>query len=314
MIKSLIYIVLLVFSIQVSYGQTENQTTRQELEGNGFVISTAIKGYPEKELPDTITKAFVATKYGTPYEIQLLFSGDGTVFRKISYLMIDSEEFYGCLSPYVDYHYEKEVLELVCREMKGIYLVTELGIKHNELTFLDNTMKDVNEDIYPIIEKAYKEDDPIAYYNAQFEIEYNNSFEENLVEGLVWAHTKALQAYKKKDYKTASFIMEGLNPLEFDWILDVEEEYLSRAELIGIWSDASLFFVKAGNNEACIALAKLFLEKNHEATNMYLQYGDALFNTGQKEAASHIYQTYANQMKAKGRNAKIPSRVKERIE
>jgi tetratricopeptide (TPR) repeat protein len=292
----------------IGHSQAQNILTAQQLLQADFVISAAIENFPVQKLPDTSYQAFLATKHeGITYTIYLLFTTNEANYIQSSSLEIEEEEFYACSAPYV--HYMDGMLELKCQWMRGITFLTKIKLHDNQLNYHENIMYDINEDTYQQAEKAKAADSPVAYCQAYLSMQYYDDLEYRIAESIEWGHQKALKAYQAKNYSLAANIMLQLEE-NCAWLMPIEE--ILEDHFITIWSDVTLFYLKAGKYQDCIALSKRILQHYPDATSVYLQYGDALFKLKNTKEASKIYQQYTLQMEQKGLSDKIPSRVKKR--
>jgi len=90
--------------------------------------------------------------------------------------------------------------------------------------------------------------------------------------------------------------------------------YLDNINMISKSNDIAYYFQKAGANKEAIYLLEKILEKFPERTVAYYNLGDAYWELGEKKKAIKAYGTYIEQMKAKGKDGKIPKVVLDRVE
>jgi len=80
------------------------------------------------------------------------------------------------------------------------------------------------------------------------------------------------------------------------------------------YNNIAYYLQKAGANEEAVYLLEKIIEKFPKRTVAYYNLGDAYWALGDKKKAIEAYMTYIEQMKAKGKEKRIPKVVRERIE
>ena len=279
----------------------------KDLMNSGFQINR-ITEFPSDRLLKNSSQALLAMKDSEySYDILLIFLISDSLYINASYLKITDKLEFKCNRPFVSY--DNGCIKMECQWMKGITFVTKLGVDKNTLSFIDNYQYDLNDDVYSKAELAKKEDDPIAFCEAYMGAQYYSDLEYRVKESLVWAHKNAMQFYINKDYQTAASIM-----------LDMEQRCSMSTEIyefmgndfINIWSDVTLFYLKAGFNAQCVQLSERLIKIDSGLIGVYLQYGDALYNLNRLGDSKPIYCKYIDLMNDNNITDKIPSRVLER--
>lgn len=305
--KQNIVIIFTILFYSSGFAQLPDTSTYDELINTGFQIR-GIVDFPTDSLPINSSEALLAIKDSEySYDISLIFLTEDSLLINSSYLEITDTLDYKCHRPYVNY--ENGFIKLECQWMRGITFVTKLGVENNYLSFLDNYKYDLNDDVYSKAELAKTEDDPVAFCEAYMGAQFYSDLNYRVKESLEWAHKNALQFYKNKDYQTAASIMHRL---EERCIMSTEIYDFMGDDFIKIWSDVTLFYLKAGMNEQCIELSKRLTEIDSKLIGVYLQYGDALYNLDKKEEYKSIYKTYIDLMAMNNKKDKIPTRVFDR--
>lgn len=307
----------LYFLISISFllasnclSKNTDTLTINEIVNSGFQISASISNFPKEKLIENSDQAFLATKQlDDSYIFNLLFSLNDSVFVKTYVLKLDDlNGNYNCKKP--DVSFKNGFIKVECVWMKGILFITKLGLDNNQLIFIENYQHDLNGDVYELAEVAKKENDPVMYCEAYLGAQYYSDLEFRVKESLEWAHKNALEYYREKKYNEAATIM---HEMEQRCSVSLEMYELMEDSFIQIWSDATLFYLKAGMNNQCVHLSESLIENHPETAGVYLQYGDALYNLNRFEESKLIYEKYITLMKAKEKNDKIPSRVLNRI-
>ena len=78
------------------------------------------------------------------------------------------------------------------------------------------------------------------------------------------------------------------------------------------YNNIAYYLQKAGANKEAIYLLEKILKKHPNKTVAYYNIGDAYWAVGEKEKAKQVYRTYIKQMKAKGKEKRIPKIVLRR--
>jgi len=142
--------------------------------------------------------------------------------------------------------------------------------------------------------------------------QYYSDLEYRVKESLEWAYKDALELYRNKEYVKAAELMYSME-IKCDMSTTGAVRELFPDEFKRIWGDATLFYIRAGFYKECISLSKWLLEVYPEYVGVYLQYGDALYKSEMFEQSKIVYKNYTELMNKNGSNAKIPSRVIERL-
>jgi len=79
-------------------------------------------------------------------------------------------------------------------------------------------------------------------------------------------------------------------------------------------NNIAYYLQKVGSNKKAVYLLEKILEEFPKRTIAYYNLGDAYWALGRKEEAKKMYATYVKQMRAKGKEKRIPKVVKQRIE
>jgi hypothetical protein len=309
--KQILIILSLIFLQLICFSQISINISRHELEDKGFVISNKIFEYPPDQLLADYNYAYMGTlKVEDGYFVCLLFSNNDTLFHRSKIIQIPDEDTYRCNVPGASY--QDGFIVLDCQWMRGITYGEKYKVINGELTFVESFMYDLNEDIYKQAEIAEKNDDPVAYCEAYTRAQfYSMDMDYRGAESLRWAYKKALDFYNNKDYFSAADLM--LNLEQKCYISTCENlAKLIPDECLKIWGDVTLFYLKANKYEECINLSKRLLSIYEDATDIYLQYGDALYETKNIEYQT-VYTKYIDLMKKSGKEEKIPSRVLDRL-
>ncbi len=305
------FIIIITFTLfyLIGFAQKSDSLTFTELKKSGFEISNEISDFPFARFNTTSTKAFLATRESQDsYEISLLFLKRDSLYQKALYLEIKYDIDFKCVNPIVTY--SDGFLKLECRWMKGIMFITKLNTANNELTFSESYQYDLNDEVYSKAEKSMKKDDPISFCEAYLGAQYYTDLNFRIKESLEWAHKKALKYFQNKEYKKAASIM-----LEMEQRCSISMDLYDFMgnEFIKIWSNVTLFYLKAEMYPQCGELAKRLIEIDPTNVGVYLQYGDALFKLQKINECKLIYNKYIDIMTTQGNKTKIPSRVYERL-
>lgn len=305
--------ILLIFLSLVSslcFSQINEELSLKELHHLGFEVSNSIDNYPEEEkLLDSSAVHFGTLLGDDGYFVCLLFTKNDSLFHRSSIIKLpDEEEPYRCKRPFCDY--EDSTLLCECRWMRGIHFVQKYNVTKGQLTYAESYQYDLNKKVYEQAEEAKKKDDPIAYCiafsGAQF---YSMDINSRGIESLMWAHSKALKNYNKENFKEAAAIMLKLDST--CWVSTCENlspQYPDKTK--EAWGDATLFYLKAKEFQDCIELCERLIKIYPSNTGIYLQYGDALYETKNRNFIQ-AYSTYVDLMKDS--ENKIPSRVLNRL-
>ncbi len=79
------------------------------------------------------------------------------------------------------------------------------------------------------------------------------------------------------------------------------------------YNNIAYYLQKAGSNKEAIYLLEKIIEKFPKRTVAYYNLGDAYWALGEKEKAKKAYSTYIKMMKEKGKEKKIPKKLKQRV-
>lgn len=290
------------------FAKKSDSLTFRELKKSGFEISNEISDFPFARFNTKSTKAFLATRESEgSYDISLVFLIRDSLYQKVSSLEIKEDVDFKCRDPFVTY--SVGYLKLECRWMRGILFVTKLNTTNNKLTFSESYQYDLNDEVYSKAEKAIKKDDPISFCEAYMGAQYYTDLNFRVKESLEWAHKKSLKHFENKEYlKAASIMLE----LEQRCSMSTELHEFMGNDFIKIWSDVTLFYLKAEMYTQCGELAKRLIEIDSTNVGVYLQYGDALFKLQKTNECKLVYDKYVDLMTTQNKKSKIPSRVYER--
>lgn len=306
--KSTLYLVLallllpLLIPAQTPYTPTQAKTQ--------FVSIAKIYDYPaEKCLPNT-QSAWLGTHLEAEQTITLLYlqESDSTYFATHT-LEIPSTT-YVCELPECAYDFGS--IRAECRWMKGIMSGVLLSEVDHQLKFELEIHYDLNEEDWSAAEEAEKNNDPLAYCHAYMGMQYYMDIDYRMLETLAWADSLALKLYRNKEYEQAAKLMLSLET-DCDMTTLPSTEELHSESFWSAWSNASLYYLKAGFWEECVQLCQWMTERSPDLTGVYLQYGDALYNLERKAESRDKYTTYKTQMTQAGKAAQIPSRVTDRL-
>ncbi|WP_378184178.1 tetratricopeptide repeat protein [Aquimarina sp. SS2-1] len=84
-------------------------------------------------------------------------------------------------------------------------------------------------------------------------------------------------------------------------------------EAITQYNDIAYYLEQAKAYEEAVFLLEKIVEEVPDRTVAYINLGDAYWGLDEKEKAKEAYKTYVDQMKTKGKEAKIPKRVLKRL-
>src|SRR5690606_12595637 len=119
---------------------------------------------------------------------------------------------------------------------------------------------------------------PIAYCNAYMGAQYYfQIIDVKIQESLEWAYQQALEFAEKEEYIEAAQLMNTLET-ECDMSLSESVADLFPDKFKKIWGDAALFYLKADMNMECVILSKTMVKLFPDFAEIFLHYGDALFN------------------------------------
>jgi len=303
--------IFLILLFQTSFSQIKRSISRKELEEKGFEITYHLDNFPADQLPSDSMKAYFGSlRVDDGYFVCLLFSNEDSLFQRSKIIRLPDEDTYRCKRPGASYH--DGFIKTECQWMRGITCGEKYKVENGELFFVESFMYDLNEEVYKRAEVAQKLDDPIAYCvaysGAQF---YSMDMDYRAAESLSWAYKKALNLYKKKEFESAAEIIIELENECYIATFDALADFIPD-ECEKIWADVTLFYFKAGKYEECIDLSKRFLAVFDKVTGVYLQYGDALYET-QNDDFKKVYDKYINLMKESEMESSIPSRVYDRV-
>lgn len=88
-----------------------------------------------------------------------------------------------------------------------------------------------------------------------------------------------------------------------------EEKFKKVAQL----NDIAYYLQKSGNNLEAVMLLEVLLKKFPNRTVAYYNLADAYWELGRKKEAKAMYETYVKQMRANGKEKRIPKVILERV-
>jgi len=279
----------------------------------GYDIST-IRDFPIKKITNNSKKACLAVREDNEndeYDVMLLYPLNDSILVNVSRIAIDLNNIDPiCHHPYTNY--EDGYIVTECNWMKGIFFRQEYTYSDTGLVFIRSTMYDLNENVYKVADSAYKAKDPVLYCQTYMGAQFYDDYKYRVKEGLEMAHNISMDYYKNKEFKKAADLMLAIET-ECASSTDRMVADLFPDEFKKIWSDVTLFYLKAGKNNECINLSKLLIDYDPKLVQVYLQYGDALFNLNNIAESKEIYKIYYELMDKNGNSKIIPQRVIERM-
>ena len=96
-------------------------------------------------------------------------------------------------------------------------------------------------------------------------------------------------------------------------ILLIKDLSFSSKQQVSEYNNMAYFLQKYGADKEAIYLLEKILKKYPKRTVAYYNVGDAYWAIGDKEKAKKAYKTYIKQMKAKGKESRIPKTVLQRV-
>ena len=107
--------------------------------------------------------------------------------------------------------------------------------------------------------------------------------------------------------------IEVLNSLNEEYINFYLNKYLLSIKNLTTYNDIAYYLQKKEMNKEAIYLLEKILKKYPNRTVAYYNLGDAYWEIGDKEKAIKAYKTYIEQMKTKGKEKRIPKKIKNRV-
>ncbi len=104
-----------------------------------------------------------------------------------------------------------------------------------------------------------------------------------------------------------------LNKSLYSTIKSVNFLMLDNKPSIENYNNLSFYLEQAKAYEEAVFLLEKIVEEVPDRTVAFINLGDAYWGLDEKEKAKEAYKTYVDQMKTKGKEAKIPKRVLERL-
>ena len=103
------------------------------------------------------------------------------------------------------------------------------------------------------------------------------------------------------------------NSLSKEYVSYYLEKFPLSSKNLTTYNNIAYYLQKASANKEAIYLLEKILKKYPNRTVAYYNLGDAYWAIGEKEKAKQAYRTYIKQMKAKGKEKKIPKTVLQRV-
>jgi len=137
-----------------------------------------------------------------------------------------------------------------------------------------------------------------------------------------WVHKQDIfkaEVSDKVNNHSLSFIEKSLKGKEQLDVYNLEffKKYLPEKPIekktLTPYNNIAYYLQKAGANEEAVYLLEKILEKFPKRTVAYYNLADAYWALGEKKKAVKAYKTYIKQMKAKGKEKRIPKVVKQRV-
>jgi len=113
--------------------------------------------------------------------------------------------------------------------------------------------------------------------------------------------------------KLSKLTHKGMREVDSEYLDYYLEHYQLTIKNLTTYNNIAYYLQKAGANEEAVYLLEKILEKFPKRTVAYYNLGDAYWALGDKKRAIKAYMTYIEQMKAKGKEKRIPKVVKQRV-
>ena len=282
------------------------------LEEQGYKLSSSIIDYPKSLYPENVQYVVLGIVQGETKDfIGLLFNLNDSTFLQAPTLELYDQDIFYCRDEHVDY--ENGEIKRECRWERGLIYGERFELIDNHLSFKESYTYDLNEWVFIEAEDAQLNNDPIAYCNAYMGAQFYSQFiDAKIQESLIWAYEQGLEFAEKGAYTEAATLMHQLET-ECDMSLSESVADLFPGEFKEIWSNSALFYLKADMNKECVSLSQTLVNLFPNFAEIYLHYGDALFNLSKISESKTIYNKYIELMESTGKNDQIPTRVVERV-
>lgn len=286
--------------------------SRNYLDEQGYVLSRSIIDYPESLYPENVQYVVLGIVQGETKDfIGLLFKLNDSTFLQAPTLELYDQDIFFCRDQ--DVEYENGEIKRECRWQRGKIYGERFELIDNHLYFKESYTYDLNEWVFIEAENAKLNNDPIAFCNAYMGAQFYSQFIDAIMqESLIWAYEQALEFAEKGAYTEAATLMHQLET-ECDMSLSESIADLFPGEFKKMWCNTALFYLKADMNKECMILSQTMVKLFPDFAEMYLHYGDALFNLSKISESKTIYNKYIELMKSTGNIDQIPTRVVERV-
>ncbi len=230
--------------------------------------------------------------------LQLLAS-DATVFSKK--IEMGDNHF-----AYIDYDKEWDT-EGTLQFSKNLqcYIVSSGNINCMDGNYTQNidSLKNI---IFADVDKMIATQKPLSWnrINSYKEIYEGFGFKNTPYEGLFGYLFIVYNHYEHTNKITITQNMKTL--------LLIKDLLLSSKQQVSAYNNMAYFLQLYGANKEAIYLLEKILQKYPNRTVAYYNIGDAYWAVGDKEKAKQAYRTYIKQMKAKGKEKRIPKIVLQR--
>ena len=164
--------------------------------------------------------------------------------------------------------------------------------------------------------------DPLSIYETLEKHKFNSQyFRKICISEMKDEYNTMLQKFYTKDFNKLKTYIDSkivIQTHDLDNKQCLPEEYLDKYLCLNtdkgttISNNIAFFLEKTHNYKEAIYLLEKILQKYPNRTVAYYNIGDAYWAIGEKEKAKKAYRTYIEQMKAKGKEEKIPRVVMER--
>ena len=187
-------------------------------------------------------------------------------------------------------HLEEAHLKIDCKS----HNYCDMSVEHLYSSFYqipinnDEFFERVEEPIYSTL--VYKN----GIYEENKKVERNSLGESNIDTML----KKSKQGYKYDRFDVGKLLFESLNEL--------------KKRLVKL-NNIAYYLQKNGQNREAMIMLELIVREFPNRTVAYYNLGDAYWALGEKKKAIASYKTYIKQMKAKGKEKRIPKVVKQRV-
>jgi len=167
---------------------------------------------------------------------------------------------------------------------------------------------DANESIKEHADLAYKNNKPIEYLQILEGAQYYGQFLPNAgLDALRLADSLCIDFVNHGDYLKAAQLMDSLETnFYYTTSKDVINDYYQ------IWIKAASYYLNANMNDACVRLCKLLVDEKIESADLFLYYGDALFNLNLKAEATDKYKRYLELNNNKNNLDRVKKRINEK--